>query len=126
MCYEKGRDKSNFIGLKALMPLTKELAKSYDVTVIFDSQIRKILKAGDKEIAQQFDKTVKVHPVASKQLADETIVRIASDDNTTYIISNDRYADYADLAAVKMNKLIKHEIINNKIIINDLLLEVSY
>ncbi|MEY8701843.1 hypothetical protein AB4F11_02075 [Francisella philomiragia] len=126
MCYEKGRDKSNFIGLKALIPLTKELAKSYDVTVIFDSQIRKILKAGDKEIAQQFDKAVKVHPVASKQLADETIVRTASDDNTTYIISNDRYADYSDLAAVKMNKLIKHEIINNKIIINDLLLEVSY
>lgn len=126
LCYEKGRDKSNFIGLKALIPLTKELAKSYDVTVIFDSQIRKILRAGDKEIAQQFDKSIKVHPVASKQLADETIVRTASDDKTTYIISNDRYADYADLAAVKMNKLIKHEIINNKVIINDLLLEVDY
>ncbi|MBK2297301.1 hypothetical protein [Francisella philomiragia] len=126
LCYEKGRDKSNFIGLKALIPLTKELSKSYGVTVIFDSQIRKILKAGDKEIAQQFDKSIKVHPVASKQLADETIVRTASDDKTTYIISNDRYADYADLAAVKMNKLIKHEIINNKVIINDLLLEVDY
>jgi len=126
LCYEKGRDKSKFIGLKALIPLTKELSKSYGVTVIFDSQIRKILKAGDKEIAQQFDKSIKVYPVASKQLADETIVRSASDDKTTYIISNDRYADYADLAAVKMNKLIKHEIINNKIIINDLLLEVDY
>lgn len=126
LCYENTGHKSKFIGLKALIPLTNELIKFYEVTVIFDSQIRRMLKSSDKDIAQHFDKRVVIYPVASKQLADETIIRVASDDHDKYIISNDRYVDYADLAAVKMDKLIKHAIIDNKVIINDLLLEVDY
>lgn len=52
------------------------------------------MKRDDAGIRKFFNNNVTVHVCATKQLADETIINAATDDINTYIVSNDRYADF--------------------------------
>jgi hypothetical protein len=115
-----------FIGLKALIKATSILQKDYKVTVVFDSDIRGLLKKSNQAIQEEFNDSVKIHVVASKQKADETILDLVSDKKTHYVVSNDRFSDYFEKDAVKNKRIIRHEIINNLILINDLNLKESY
>lgn len=122
LCYEG----NEFVGLKPLLKLTTKLEETYQVIVVFDSAIRSILKTNDENINNQFNKNIKTHIVASKQLADETILDIASDDTFCYIISNDRFGEYKDKEAVKNSRIIRHEIIDGNILIHDLNINEKY
>lgn len=122
MCYEG----NEFVGLLPLIESTSELQKQYKVTVVFDSAIRSQVKANDRVIRAKFNNNIKVHIVATKQLADETILEIASGDDLYYILSNDRFGEYAEKEVLRNNRVIRHEIVDKKVIIHDLNINVGY
>ena len=122
MCYE-GDD---FVGLLPILTSTKELQQDYEIIIVFDASIRSILNTNDQIIREKFHNEIKVHIVPSTLKADETIIDIASDDSTCYMLSNDRFGDYRDKEAIENNRLIRHEIVDNKIIIHDLNINKKY
>lgn len=116
MCYQH----QSFIGLSALQAVAKKLSRDYPVVVIvFDGIIRRQLQMSDRDIAAKFDDVIRVHVVASKQKADETLLDAARD-LYTYVISNDRFKDFPEKQAVRDRRLITHEILNNKVFVHDL------
>lgn len=115
MCYEQ----NTFIGLSALLPSSRRLAASYSVTVVFDASIRGLLKMRDHDISAKFDNAIKIHVVASKTKADETILDIASASDSI-VVSNDRFAEFPDKLAVRDQRLIRHEILNGNILVHEL------
>jgi len=123
MCYEE----DIFVGLQPLKMLTTELQqKNYNIIVVFDSTIRQLLKGDYKEIKKQFPNDIKIHIVATKQKADETILELASNKESNYIISNDRFGDYNDKEVVKNERVIRHEIVNGYVMIHELKIRVQY
>jgi hypothetical protein len=121
LCYA-GRE---FIGLEPLYALTSALVRDYRVIVVFDASIRKILRMNDQQVADGFHHEVKVHVVASKQTADQTVLEAAFASDT-YVISNDRFRDFTDKAAVSGQRLIRHEIVAGRVLIHDLNLAVPF
>ena len=121
LCYE-GRE---FVGLEPLYALTYALADKYRVIVVFDAGICGLLRMNDQQIAYGFPREVIVHVVASKQAADQTVLETASDPDA-YVISNDRFRDFTDKAAVSGQRLIRHEIVAGKVLIHDLNLTLPF
>lgn len=121
LCYEGGE----FIGLDPLYAITNALAEDFRVIVVFDASIRKLLRMNDQQVAHGFPREVMVHVVASKQAADQTVLETASASDA-YVISNDRFRDFADKAAVSDQRLIRHEIVAGKVLIHDLNLAVPF
>ena len=120
LCYEDSR----FIGLTALKALCREVIKDRDVTVVFDASIRQKLRIGEDQIRLELP-TVKVHVVASRRKADETILHLAADDYV-YILSNDRYIEYPEAPAVTKNRIIRHEIVNGRVLVHDLYIDEMF
>lgn len=113
LCHQQ----ESFIGLAALQALAQRLSNEYSVIIVFDPTIRGLLRMHNREIAKQFDNAVKVH-IAS-HAADETILDTAEDIGA-YVISNDRFQDYRDKSAVRDQRILRHEILDNRIFIHDL------
>lgn len=113
-----------FIGLAAVRALTNELSGRYEVTVVFDASIRSALRANDRDLEGMLP-AVKVHVVAARSSADETILS-AAHDPYTYVISNDRFVDYPDKAPVREHRVIRHEIINGRVLVHDLFVDVPF
>jgi len=128
LCYED----DNFVGLAPVISAVIELRKKYKVVVVFDSAIRAQVNENDQIIRERFndnDKVkvkVKVHIVATDKLADETILDIASRDDHCYIISNDRFGEYREKEVVKNNRIIRHEVVDGRVIIHDLNVNVRF
>ncbi|WP_347423976.1 hypothetical protein [Leeuwenhoekiella sp.] len=117
---------NEFVGIEPLISLTKNINNKYNITVVFDSDIRSILKIDDYGINSRFSKDVKIHIVATNQKADETILDLASNNQSIYVISNDRYIDYLDKEVVTNERFIRHEIIDNRILIHDLDINIEW
>jgi hypothetical protein len=115
LCYQQQR----FIGLAALLVVAKRLEDEFLVEIIFDASIRALLKMPDRDIAARFGDRVKVHVVSSQSKADETVLNIAAD-KSDYVISNDRFSDYPEKAAVLGNRIVRHEILSGQVFIYDL------
>ena len=115
-----------FVGINPLKEVTAELQKRFNVILVFDSAIRKMLMSHNAEIVAQFGSNMKVHIVANKQFADETILDLASNNITSYVISNDRFGDFNEKEVVKNNRMIRHEVVNNRVLIHDLDINVGY
>jgi len=122
MCYQAGK----FVGLAPLLQITSELHKTHKLIVIFDAAIRSQMSEDDDSLRAKFKNTATVHIVATKQFADETILDLALDNSQCYILSNDRFGEYQDKEVVKSNRLIRHEIVNNKVIVHDLNVNSHY
>lgn len=122
LCYEGNR----FVGFKALLVVTNELSSKYKVVVVFDSAIRAQIKANDNIIRSNFSDDIEIHIVATKHLADETVLDIASNDEVCYVLSNDRFGEYRDKEVVTSNRLIRHEIVSGKVIVHDLNINSKY
>ncbi len=114
ICYEQDK----FIGLSALKAISRRLSEKYSVIVVFDASIRSNLRMDDRAIAGSFGDAVKVHVVATKTKADETILDVAADPGT-YVISNDRFRDYPDKIVVKEQRLFRFEILNGRALVHD-------
>ena len=115
LCYQH----QTFIGLSALQAVVQKLSRDFPVVIVFDATIRRQLQMSDREISAQFRETVRVHVVASKQKADETLLDTARDPDT-YVISNDRFKDFPDKSAVRDRRLIRHEILDDTVFVHDL------
>jgi len=122
LCYEGGE----FVGLKPLKKLVFKLVNDgYDLVIVFDSDIRSILSLATEEVRSQFPENVLLHIVATAEKADETILELA-DELNHYVISNDRYLEYSEKDPVKEMRIIRHEIVNNKILVHDLDINLNY
>ncbi len=123
LCYSNSPKK--FLGLSALRPLANDLAEKYNVLIVFDASIREQLRKGDQQIAECFSSHVRIHIVATGQKADETILNIAREPED-WVISGDRFTDYPEMPAVKNKRLIRHEILEGHVLVNDLGVDVCY
>ena len=122
LCYEG----DTFIGLDALRVLVPTLADSYDVIVVFDASIRRTLNSRDSKIRNVFEENVKIHVVATSVKADETVIDLAGSDKAAFIISNDRFAEFGEKAAVIEQRIIRHEIVAGQVLIHDLGVSETY
>ncbi|MBP0500701.1 hypothetical protein J8J32_21750, partial [Mycobacterium tuberculosis] len=82
--------------------------------------IRRKLELSSKDIEARFPQAERVHIVASKRTADETVLAAASDDPHTFVLSNDRFVDYPEKMAVKEDRVLRHEIVNQAAYIHEL------
>lgn len=122
LCYEGKR----FIGLTALKSLVPLLARKYKLTLIFDASIRRKLELSSTDIEALFPQADRVHIVASKRTADETVLAAASDDPHTFVLSNDRFVDYPEKMAVKEDRVLRHEIVNRTAYIHELQISACF
>lgn len=121
LCYEGNRFEAQcFIKLAALEALVPILALKYEVTLIFDASIRSMLALSDKNIAAKFPLAARVHIVASKTAADETVLSVAGADPHTFVLSNDQYKDFTDKMAVRDKRKLSHEIVAQVAYIHEL------
>ena len=123
LCYDEDK---KFIGLVAIEKLLPALSPRYSVYIVFDSGIHRLLKTDEAGLHKRLGSHAKVHVVANNQKADETILDLASMDPTTYVLSNDRFADYRDKSAVKCGRTITFEIIGGNIFVHDLQQRIAY
>lgn len=125
LCYINGI----FIGFCALIAILKAINTRFEsIELIFDASICHLLKKSISEIRNSFKDfdRVEVHIVQSHKSADETIIHIASSNESCYILSNDRYADYPGYDAIENDRIFRFEITKNKILIYDLDLDVTF
>jgi hypothetical protein len=116
MCYEGG----SFIGLAAIEAVVPTLSSMCAVTVVFDASIRRLLNIDDARLQHRLGDSAKVHVVASRRMADETILDLAGMNERAYVISNDRFGDFNEKLVVRHSRLIRHEIVGGNIFIHDL------
>ncbi|RRA23366.1 hypothetical protein DF038_11130 [Burkholderia cepacia] len=122
LCYQY----QDFIGIEALKALVAELSRNYSVIVVFDASIRKLLGGKrDQEISASFGDTANVHVVAPREQADETVLGSASESNV-YVISNDQFIEFPDKPVVRDHRVIRHAIVNNRVMVNDLNVAVEF
>ena len=122
MCFQE----STFIGLKAIAAFLAGPIGSIKVTVVFDASIRNDLRAGDDEIRAQLNRSAAVHISPSKTAADEFLLKLASGNPHAFILSNDRFKEYLDFSAVAEGRLLRFLIADNKLMVNDLDLTLSF
>ena len=115
-CYEG----QSFIGLRGISALLAALGDRYKTTVVFDASIRSLLKTDNQGVEQGLGNLVKTHVAPTKTGADEYLLKLAENGKNTYILSNDRFAEYHDFDVVKSNRLIRFLIADGQIMSNDL------
>ena len=85
-----------------------------------------MLQMRDGDIQERFGSGAQVHVVATSAKADETVLAIAETDQAMYILSNDRFDDFAGRRAVSEKRIVRHEIVNNAVHIHELELSVKF
>lgn len=119
LCYSG----EELLGIEPLKCVINKLSNKYDLVLVFDASISKIFQT--KKIYSLFD-SVQSHIVQAGKQADEIIIEIASNDDQCYILSNDRFGDYRDKEVIYNKRIINHEIVDNKVIITDLGINIKY
>jgi chromosome segregation ATPase len=122
LCYEGNR----FIGLAAVETLLPLISRMCEVVVVFDPAIRRLLNTDDSALQKRLAGHAKVHVVASRRMADETVLDLAARSEFTYVLSNDRFGDFNEKSAVKGGRVIRHEIVNGNVFVHDLQLRAAY
>ena len=122
VCYEG----QTFIELRALIALLAVLADQFAITVVFDASIRSLLKASTQDIKRRLGPSVATHIAPTKTGADEYLLKLAGNIKSTFILSNDRYAEYHDFDAVKSGRVLRFLIADGKLMANDLDISANY
>ena len=122
LCYEGNR----FIGLASVEALVPLISRMCVVVVVFDSAIRRLMNTDDSSLQRRLGSHAKVHVVASRRMADETVLDLANRSEFTYVLSNDRFGDFNEKSAVKGGRVIRHEIVNGNVFVHDLQLRAAY
>lgn len=121
-CYEG----QSFIGLRAISALLRELSGRYKTTVVFDASIRAMLKTDTQGVERALGTSVNTHVAPTKSAADEYLLKLADQDNSAFILSNDRFAEYHDYSAVKSGRLFRFLIADGKLMANDIDVSVNF
>lgn len=119
LCYQNGR----FCGLAPLRAALPAFAQTFSVCIVFDASTHSRLGKPMHTMASELPPSAKLHIVADK--ADETVLDLANVANA-YVLSNDRFADFPDKAAVREKRLIQHEIVGGRVLIHDLYVDVPF
>lgn len=109
-----------FIRLMAVTRIVDNLAMDYEVTVVFDASIRRMLQMDDTMIRSVIGAAAQTFIAPTKTAADQFALELANDQAETFVLSNDRFAEFADFAAVTEKRLIRFLITNEHISIPDL------
>lgn len=117
LCYSSDNE---FISLSALRPLAHHLKAKFDVTVVFDASIRKLLRVTSQDIQNNLGRGISTYVAPSKNAADEYILKLAQGNSGSYIITNDRYSEWHDYDAVRESRVINFLVANNRLMVNDL------
>lgn len=123
LCYKNGED---IIGLNALEKIVSVLHQRFSIKIIFDKSITKKIKLDAKAIKSKFPIDVEVIVLTMKFEADLLITSFGENNDSVYILSNDRYADYFDKEIVMNKRLIRHQITDERIWIPELSIELNY
>lgn len=115
-CYER----QSFIGLRAIVALLRELSGRYRTTVIFDASIRALLKMDTQGIESALGSSANTYVAPSKAAADEYLLKLADQDDSAFILSNDRFAEYHDYNAVKSGRVLGFLIVEGRLMANDI------
>lgn len=121
MCYSG----NSLVGINPLIQTVDELSEKYELVVVFDASINHILKVSETHLESVFNEIV-CHIVQRGKQADEIITNLANTNQNYYILSNDRFGDYRDKESVRSGRIIHHEILDNRILITDLGLNIAY
>lgn len=121
-CYEG----QSFIGLRAISALVRGLGGRFKTTVVFDASVRAMLKTDTQGIERALGTSVKTYVAPTKSAADEYLLKLADQDNSAFILSNDRFAEYHDYAAVKSSRLFRFLIADGKLMANDIDVSVNF
>jgi chromosome segregation ATPase len=121
VCYEG----QTFIELRALIALLAALVDQFKITVVFDASIRSLLKASTQDIKRRLRPSITTHIAPTKTGADEYLLKLAGNIKSTFILSNDRYAEYYDFDAVKSGRVLRFLIADGKIMANDFDISVT-
>lgn len=121
ICYEG----QTFIALRALTALLAALGDRYKITIVFDASIRAILKTDSKGVQRMLGASVITHVAPTKTAADEYLLKLAGNNEKTFILSNDRYAEYHEYDAVKSGRVLRFLIADGKFMANDLDITLS-
>lgn len=121
-CYEG----QSFIGLRAVSALLRELGGRYKTTVVFDASIRAMLKTDTQGVERALGTKANTHVAPTKSAADEYLLKLADQDNSAFILSNDRFAEYHDYSAVKSGRLFRFLIADGKLMANDIDVSVNF
>lgn len=113
-----------YIGLEPVLNTAEHLATKYKVTVIFDASIREMAGMESEDIKALFKGPSVVHVMATGGKADEIVLKEASAPNT-YVISNDQFVEFRTMPAVREDRLMKHDILNGKVYVQRLGLEIA-
>jgi chromosome segregation ATPase len=115
-CYEA----QSFIGLRAISALLREIQGRYKVTVVFDGSILALLRTDSQGVERRLGASVNTYVAPTETAADEYLLKLAGQDTTTFILSNDRFAEYHDYHVVKSGRVLRFLIADGKMIVNDL------
>lgn len=121
LCYEA----DTLIGLFALRALCARLANDFEFIVVFDASIKEKLGVPRDDLLRSQLPGVTVHVAASRTGADEIILD-AAQEPTTFVVSNDRFADFPEKPAVRDGRLLPHAIINGRVLVHDLSIDVEF
>lgn len=121
-CYEG----QSFIGLRAISALLRELDGRYKATVVFDASIRAMLRTDTQGVERALGTSVSTHVAPTKTAADEYLLKLADLDNSAYILSNDRFAEYHDYNVVKSGRVFRFLIADGKLMANDIDISVNF
>ncbi|MFZ7336451.1 hypothetical protein ACLS0R_09270 [Comamonas jiangduensis] len=111
LCYRQGE----FVGLTYLIALVSSLP--YKLSLVFDAKTKYKLQLNTDAIEALFPKDVMVHICTGKTQADETILMLADENPRNFVISNDTFSEFPDKQVVAQDRLLKHEILNDRILI---------
>ncbi|MGO4700452.1 hypothetical protein [Dyella sp. 2RAB6] len=121
LCYEE----QTFLGLAPLKALVPRLADAHEVILVFDSDIRSLVRMNDAEIKSQFPKTVRVHVMTHGKKADEQVLDQASNDGH-WVLSNDGFQEFPEKPVVKAGRFLRHSIFNGRVAVEDLGVSLAF
>ena len=121
-CYEG----QSFIGLRGISALLEALDDRFKVTVVFDASIRAMLKSDSQGIEKVLGPRAATHVAPTKTAADEYLMKLAGKDQSVFILSNDRFAEYHDYDVVKSRRVLRFLIADGKLMANELDICISF
>ncbi|MGP5498095.1 hypothetical protein [Corynebacterium flavescens] len=110
LCYDKDR----FIGISALRQLCEKIPVDIKVEVVFDGSILKTLGIRDTRELYKMMPGLSIHLDDNPSGADEMILNAASN-STAYVLSGDRFGDFAEKPAVREKRVLRVQFINGTV-----------
>lgn len=78
------------------------------------------MKSDDAGIERIIGRSAEIYVAPTRSGADEYILRLADGHPGSYVLSNDRFAEFGDYDVVQSGRLLRFLIADNRIMVNDL------